>query len=507
MAQLDPLELLKKVARIASERKMFAYRPYGHPEMESPDGEQWKYLRSKYGWEEWSNKPWQTDFHALGASCKERMLMAANGAGKSISGAYETAIHLTGEYPDWWEGYRFEKAPKFWIGSITNEIQRDYIQPLLLGDDLNSNLGTGFIPKANIMGRPTTRQCGISGVADTFRVRHKSGGIAKAQFKVYEQGWRKWQASAPDGIWLDEEPDENVVDQKDIFAECQTRVVRTSGIIYVTYTPLLGMTQLTEHFMNPKSEGIGMVTATWDDAPHLKKEDKDRLIASYPQHQVEARTKGIPMLGEGAIFTHPESDLVVDPFEIPSYFAQIKGIDFGVDHPAGYGKIAWDRDKDIIYVVDSWAKSGCDVSDHAERINKDDIWAPVAWPHDGGNREKSTGKQLKTYYVEAGVKMLGKSARYPKKEGKEETGGSQRQWPIIEEIKLREQNGSLKVFKTATKYLEERRNYHTKDGKIVSKRDDALKAVFYAIMMRRYARAHHMPVLSKPPALGMTTRI
>lgn len=507
MAAVDPLALLKQLTTLAQQRKLYAYRPYGHPDMDSPDGVVWKEKHILNGWEAWSNKPWQVEFHNMGKTHKERMAICANGVGKSISGAYETAIHLTGEYPDWWEGHRFTKAPKFWVGSITNEIQRDYIQPLLLGDDLGESLGTGFIPKALIHGKVSTRQCGISGVADSFSVKHKSGGVSKCIFKTYEQGWRKWQASAPDGIWLDEEPDENVSDQKDIFAECQTRLVRTSGIIYVTYTPLLGMTHLTDHFMNPKSTGIGYVAATWDDAPHLKKEDRDRLIASYPTHQVEARTRGVPMMGEGAIFTHSENDLVVEPFEIPPYFARIKGIDFGVDHPAGYAQIAWDRDKDIVYVIESWRKQGCDVKEHAERINKHDIWVPVAWPHDGGNREKSTGKQLKTYYQEAGVKMLGKSARYPRKEGKEETGGSQRQWPIIEEIKIREQEGSLKIFKTCTEYLEERRNYHVKDGKIVSKRDDTLKSVFYAIMMLRYAKTNHVRSFSHPPAAGMSTRL
>lgn len=206
-------ETLDGIERAQKWDKLSIHTPYGLPETLEIPG--------------WSKKPWQLEFHNLGKDNKERMSICANAIGKSISGAYETALHLTGLYPDWWEGYRFNHAPKFWVGSITNEIQRDYIQALLIGPNLGSGIGQGFIPKHLIEGKISTRQCGLQGVADTFRVRHVSGDLSVCQFKTYEQGWRKWQASAPDGIWLDEEPDENVSDQKDIFSECQTRLIRT----------------------------------------------------------------------------------------------------------------------------------------------------------------------------------------------------------------------------------------------------------------------------------------
>jgi len=94
--------------------------------------------------------------------------------------------------------------------------------------------------------------------------------------------------------------------------------------------------------------------------------------------------------------------------------------------------------------------------------------------------------------------MLSRSARYDNK-----IGGAQAQWPIIEEIRERERTGRFKVFSTAIEYLEERRNYHTKINKmnaleIVSKRDDVLKAVFYAVMMKRYATTSYVRV-QRPP--------
>ena len=41
-------------------------------------------------------------FFQAGATHREKLLIAANRVGKSDAGAYETAVHLTGDYPTWW---------------------------------------------------------------------------------------------------------------------------------------------------------------------------------------------------------------------------------------------------------------------------------------------------------------------------------------------------------------------------------------------------------------------
>ena len=51
----------------------------------------------------------------------------------------------------------------------------------------------------------------------------------------------------------------------------------------------------------------------------------------------------------------------------------------------------------------------------------------------------------------------------------------------------RMQTGRWKVFRTCTSWLEERRLYHRKDGKIVKERDDTISASRYAYMMMRFA--------------------
>jgi hypothetical protein len=63
-----------------------------------------------------------------------------------------------------------------------------------------------------------------------------------------------------------------------------------------------------------------VVGATWDDVRHLSAEQKAALWGSIPPYRRDARSKGIPQLGSGAIYPVPESEIVVDPFELPPHW-------------------------------------------------------------------------------------------------------------------------------------------------------------------------------------------
>jgi len=476
MAEFSDADFLKAFKRLRDAAKLRTFKPYD----------------------------WQKKFFDAGKENSERLLMAANGVGKTICGGVETAYHLTGDYPDWWDGRRFSEPVTVWVGSITNMTQRDYIQPILLGPNLGDGLGGGFIPKDRIVGKVRTRQAGIPDVADIVSVRHRSGGTSRVVFKTYEQGWRMWQGAAPQAVWMDEQQDESASNEKRIFSEAQTRVFRSSGILYVTLTPLLGETEMISHFLNPKAPGIWWCGATWDQAPHLSDEDKKRLRASYPEHEVAVRTMGVPIMGEGRVFTTPEDEIRISPFEPTSSMAVIKGIDFGIGHPAAVADVGIDFDQDIIYVMRTWKKSNAEIEEHAEAINQTHRWAPVAWPHDGNNRVrgKQGNERLKDLYVKCGVRMLSRSARY-----KNDTGGGQAVEPIVQEIETRARTGGFKVFSTCEEFFDEYRNYHRKDGKIVPIRDDVLKAVFYAVMMKRFARRQNVVRAYRPQAPVVTARL
>lgn len=448
--------------------------------------------------------PWQKEYHAAGVANPERMLMAANRVGKTISAGCEISYHLTGDYPPWWEGKKFLKPTLVWTGSPTNETSRDIVQAELLGG-MGEKLGTGWVPRSRLVGSPKTRQAGVKDVVDSFHVRHASGGLSTCNLKTYEMGWQKWQGTAPHVVWLDEEPNDYM-----IYSEAQTRILTSQGVILVTFTPLLGVTDLVQHFQDG-GPGIYLKGASWNDAPHLSNEDKERLRLSYRAHERKARTEGIPMMGEGAVFPVDDEEISVAPFKIPDHWTRGKGCDFGINHPAAGVEMAHDRDQDVIYVIDCYRKEGEAAPYHAAWFNKTNREIPVAWPHDGMNREKSGGRTLADAYRSNGVNMMAKSARYPKVPGEEEKGGGQPVEPIVDEVLTRMLTGRFKVFSNLGQFFEEKRSYHRKDGVIVPKRDDILKAAFYAIMMKRYwmplsqlHRPHHSMAPQHPIA---STRI
>lgn len=168
--------------------------------------------------------------------------MAANRFGKTECGAAEGAYHLTGLYPDWWEGKVFDKPVRMWASGVTSESTRDVVQAKLLGPPARrEEWGTGYIPGSTIgdvsMGRGTPDS------VDTVSIRHVSGGYSTLQFKSYERGREKWQGAALEVVWMDEES------PMDIYTEALTRTNETGGIVYTTFTPLQGISQVVHRFL------------------------------------------------------------------------------------------------------------------------------------------------------------------------------------------------------------------------------------------------------------------
>ena len=96
--------------------------------------------------------PYQRKFHKTGSEANQRLLMAANRIGKSFSGASEMSYHLTGLYPDWWEGRRFTQPITAWAGGVSNETTRDIVQYELLGSpDDPAAFGSGTVPRSKII--------------------------------------------------------------------------------------------------------------------------------------------------------------------------------------------------------------------------------------------------------------------------------------------------------------------------------------------------------------------
>lgn len=424
----------------------------------------------------------QRAFHMAGAAHRERLFMAGNQLGKTLAGSGETAIHLTGRYPDWWDGRVFAKPPRAWAASETAEVTRDGVQRLLVGEPKDESAwGTGYIPHDALV--DWGRRMGVKDALDYVTVRWGGGGdvtsYATLGFKSYDQGRTKFQGETLDFVWLDEEPDE------DIYTEALTRTNATGGMLFMTFTPLKGVSSVVGRFLLAKADDQGaadrhVTTMTIDDAEHYTPEQRAKIIASYPEHEREARTKGVPSLGSGRVFPVTEESITVAPFAVPGHWPQINGLDFGWDHPFAAANIAWDRDADIVYVCKGYRESKQTPPIHAAAIKPWGAWVPCAWPHDGHAHDKGSGDQLAAQYRAQGLAMLHDHATHAE-------GGNGVEAGILEML-TRMQTGRLKVFSTVGEWFEEFRLYRREKGKVVKERDDLMAATRYAIMMLRYAK-------------------
>lgn len=417
----------------------------------------------------------QKEFLLAGSKFSERLLIAGNQNGKTHAGGFEAALHMTGEYPGWWKGRRWDRPTKGWIAGETSVAVRDIQQKKLCGEPgVEEAFGTGMLPRGSFVDRPSLAR-GVTDAYDTIQVRHKSGGVSIGRFKSYEQGRAKFQGESLDWVWFDEEP------PQDVYAEGLTRTVATGGIAFMTFTPLKGRSAVVIRFLDEPSPDRAVVTMTIDDALHIPASERAKIIAAYLPHEREARARGVPVLGSGRIFLASEASITEPPLEyIPPYWGKLWGIDFGIGHPFAAVLVLWDRDNDVIHVHHALRIIDALPINHAAAMKPIGASVPVAWPRDGTNREQTSGETLAAAYKRHDLAMLPMHATWV-------DGGVSTEAGILE-MDERMRSGRFKVAAQLAEWFEEYRFYHRKDGQIVKIKDDIMSASRIAVMMKRFAR-------------------
>lgn len=404
-------------------------------------------------------------FFSLGKTFSERCIMAANRIGKSEGiGAYETTLHATGRYPDWWDGFRFDRPISAWAAGTTSTTARDIVQFKLIGPP--EDIGTGLIPKKYII-KTTPKAGGVPNAVDTVLVRHISGGISRIKIKSYAEGRKSFEGTEQDLIWLDEEC------PLSIYTECVTRTMTTNGLILLTFTPLEGLTNTVLQFLpngeikENKNGSKILIMATWDDAPHLTKKQKEKLFAALPPHQREARSKGIPQLGSGAIFPIQEANITVTDFPIPDHWLRCYALDVGWKKTACLWA-ATDPTSQITYLYSEYYQGQAEPVIHAEGIKARGIWIPGVIDSAARGRSQEDGHQLFNLYLDCGLDIANAN--------KSVEAGLYAVWQMLS-------TNRLKVFGSLVNWFAEFRLYRRDDkGKIVKENDHLMDCTRYLVM-------------------------
>lgn len=432
----------------------------------------------------------QCQFFKLGAAFNERALFGGNRSGKTVSGAYEMTAHLTGRYPYWWEGRRFSEPVTAWTAGDTAKSVRDIMQATLLGKPGDEAAqGTGMIPGDLIM--RTTPKHGLADSVETVFVKHSTGGVSTLQFKSYDQGRDAFQGTSNQVIHLDEEC------PLDIYAECLLRTMTVDGIIYLTATPLKGLTDIILSFLpdmvpatdeelkktdlkydaDDEAENaeakklIGGTKATvfveWNDVPHLSEKQKKLILSGVPPWQRQSRSTGIPQLGAGAIYQIAYEEINEPPIIIPEHWRRCYALDVGWKRSAA-AFMAHDPDTDIVHIYDEVYRANEEPSLVAAAIKARGEWIPGVIDPAARGRNQKDGTKLIEQYRDLGLDIM------PANNARE--AGLYACWERLSTSRMR-------VFNTCKNFAAEYRIYRRDDkGQVVKSNDHLMDCMRYGVM-------------------------
>lgn len=237
---------------------------------------------------------WQWRFLKAAPDYKGRIALGGNRIGKSMMGAFECWLAITGKHP-------YKKFPvngKLWIcASDFGKIR-----------DINLPKFELFLPSNYKLGSYYSKQDKIWWVEG-------EGRSWKVQFKSAESGRRAFEGDDIDIMWFDEEM------PQEIYTECMMRLIDRSGIWFMTATPVLGTA-----WLKAKTEEEAVFDtygAMWDN-PYLLEEEIRLAAAEMTDEEKLVRIEGKYIIFGG----RP----VFDVLSLTNFLTELKNRD---KHPLG----------------------------------------------------------------------------------------------------------------------------------------------------------------------------
>lgn len=419
-----------------------------------------------------------------------RGILAANRIGKTVSTCYETAMHLTGLYPDWWEGKRFD-------GPITAMVAGEgwsqvamVLQNELLGTQdvkIKEQVGTGAIPRYCII-QDTMRNDGANCLG--VEVRHITGAKSYLLFANYTQEVRQMQGFKLNLAVFDEQPPD------DFFSEIVTRTATTQGQVLCSFTPLKGLNGLVSKFWN-KEDGYNFIRVAWTDVPEydpwhepfLLNETRRQLERDYLPHEREARIAGKPVMGKGAVFqirdwpTYKASEY---NFREMPQIHRVISLDLGlVNDKTVISLLYWDPYEQVIYLHKQIVVQGVEEAVPTQYINhllRPEVFGtPIVLPADANTAGRYTmsSSSIRELFEQYELNVYQKAIMNPPDSQGRVTNHKSYG---INQMRQMLEFGTMMVNENCVDFLREAQNYYVDEHGRFSDPDDCIDSARYGVM-------------------------
>lgn len=293
-------------------------------------------------------------------------VISGNRSGKSYSSTWLYASLLTNIFPKEYSGYKYDTGIDTWVLTTTAEqyTQAGGLQEYLLGDITQGELGTGWIPKERIL--KTELGLGVKGFIKKAYILSDNGTVSTIEFKSYSQNIMSLMGASISFALVDEELSMEILSQV-ITRTATPRTGNSTGRVLVSMTPEAGATEVVNAFFEGHYLG-GLVRGTVWDVSFLTLDDIEAMKKRYPVHQWDMRLKGLPTLGDGAVF--PDLDkITIGSVNIDNHDKIVAAVDFGVSRdPSVIMMCSYNVDTDHYYLFSEEFEVGMTSSDMGKKI-------------------------------------------------------------------------------------------------------------------------------------------
>jgi len=435
-------------------------------------------------------RPFDHQRRFFGTATDRRGILAANRIGKTVSTCYETAMHLTGQYPEWWTGKRFDHSITAMVAGEGWSQVALVLQNELLGTPdikLRDNIGTGAIPRDAIV-FDTIRGDGANCIS--VEVRHVSGSKSYLLFANYTQEVRQMQGFKLNLAVFDEQPPD------DFFSEIVTRTATTQGQVLCSFTPLKGLNGLVSKFWN-REPGYDFIRVSWADVPEydpwgepfLLKSTREQLERDYLPHEREARMAGKPIMGQGAVFqlrewpTYGREDY---RFEPGTGLERVIALDLGlVNDRTVISLMYWDPQAREAWLHRQITVRGLDEANPVNYVQHllrpEVLGTPIVLPPDAGTpgRYTMTSNSIRELFEEYGLNVYPKPIFNPADLQGRTTNHKSYGINVMRQMM---EAGTFHINENCQDFLREAQNYHVDPQGRFSDPDDCIDSARYALL-------------------------